>query len=203
MDLPHTIITARKKKGLTQEQLAELTHVTVRTIQRLEAGESKPRAFTLHAIAAVLDIPFDQMAVTPKDEPVTAPQPVPTPVVYNEEESRHILQAVCLSCFSYLVLPFIHFLLPKYILRQAKAASPEVVARARAIIRRQLLWKISLWLLMLGTLAWNIVMAVYFQKTLLVNYLLPFFIMYFLNAAMITYDYMRTRQSRLTINTAM
>ncbi|WP_431311634.1 helix-turn-helix domain-containing protein [Pedobacter albus] len=32
VDLPQKIAQARKKSGLTQEQLAELTHVTVRTI---------------------------------------------------------------------------------------------------------------------------------------------------------------------------
>ena len=33
------VANLRKQKGLTQESLAEKAHVTVRTIQRIEAGE--------------------------------------------------------------------------------------------------------------------------------------------------------------------
>lgn len=59
MKLHQTISTARKNKGFTQEELAELSHITVRTIQRIEAGETIPRNYTLKAIATALDMPFE------------------------------------------------------------------------------------------------------------------------------------------------
>ena len=49
----------RVKKGMTQEELAAKTDISVRTIQRIENGEVDPRAFTLQAIAAALDIEFE------------------------------------------------------------------------------------------------------------------------------------------------
>ena len=48
----------RVKKGLTQEELAEKTELSVRTIQRIENGEVDPRSFTLQMIAKALDVDF-------------------------------------------------------------------------------------------------------------------------------------------------
>ena len=52
----------RKKKGLTQEELAIRCGVNVRSIQRIEAGTVSPRVATLKLIGAELDyeIPFDE-----------------------------------------------------------------------------------------------------------------------------------------------
>lgn len=48
----------RVKKGLTQEDLADKTELSVRTIQRIENGEVDPRSFTLQMIAKALDVNF-------------------------------------------------------------------------------------------------------------------------------------------------
>ncbi|HEX6431723.1 MAG TPA: helix-turn-helix transcriptional regulator, partial [Niastella sp.] len=61
MKLPQRIILARQQKGLTQEELATLTRLSVRTIQRIESGESIPRSFTLKAIANALEQPYEQL----------------------------------------------------------------------------------------------------------------------------------------------
>jgi transcriptional regulator with XRE-family HTH domain len=47
----------RLQRGWSQEQLAELTGLSVRTIQRVERGQN-PSAESLKAIAAVLDVDF-------------------------------------------------------------------------------------------------------------------------------------------------
>lgn len=49
----------RLKKGITQEELAYRTEISVRTIQRIEKGEVDPRAYTLKAIASALDVDFE------------------------------------------------------------------------------------------------------------------------------------------------
>jgi len=46
----------RKKKGLSQEELADLATINLRTIQRIENSESEPRGKTLHLICGVLDL---------------------------------------------------------------------------------------------------------------------------------------------------
>ncbi len=48
----------RIKKGMTQEELADKTEVSSRTIQRIENGEVDPRAYTLQMIAKALDVDF-------------------------------------------------------------------------------------------------------------------------------------------------
>ncbi len=50
------ICEGRKLKGLTQEELAELSKVNIRTIQRLENDENIPRGKTLSSICEVLEI---------------------------------------------------------------------------------------------------------------------------------------------------
>jgi transcriptional regulator with XRE-family HTH domain len=56
-DSPLLIQKMRLQRGWSQEQLAELTGLSVRTIQRVERGQN-PSAESLKAIAAVLDVDF-------------------------------------------------------------------------------------------------------------------------------------------------
>jgi transcriptional regulator with XRE-family HTH domain len=48
----------RIKKGMTQEELADKTEVSARTIQRIENEEVDPRAYTLQMIAKALGVDF-------------------------------------------------------------------------------------------------------------------------------------------------
>jgi transcriptional regulator with XRE-family HTH domain len=50
------IANSRKSKNLTQEQLAELSKVNLRTIQRIENNENTPRGYTLKLICDILEI---------------------------------------------------------------------------------------------------------------------------------------------------
>jgi len=56
-DAPLRIQKLRLQRGWSQEQLAELTGLSVRTIQRIERGQG-PSAESLKAIAAVLEVDF-------------------------------------------------------------------------------------------------------------------------------------------------
>lgn len=44
----------RKEKGLTQEKLSQKTNISIRTIQRIEKGEVKPRAYTVKILSEAL-----------------------------------------------------------------------------------------------------------------------------------------------------
>ncbi|MBQ4818952.1 helix-turn-helix transcriptional regulator [Aquimarina sp. MMG016] len=54
-ELGQKISELRKSKGLTQEELVEQCNISVRTIQRIEAGEVTPRSYTVRTILDVLD----------------------------------------------------------------------------------------------------------------------------------------------------
>ena len=52
---------ARKLKGLTQEELAELSKMNLRTIQRIENNENAPRGKSLNLICEVLDLSIEDL----------------------------------------------------------------------------------------------------------------------------------------------
>lgn len=56
----------RINRNISQEDLAFKADLTVRTIQRIENGETKPRQDTLDRIANALNIPFDQLFIEKK-----------------------------------------------------------------------------------------------------------------------------------------
>jgi len=55
------ITELRKQKGLTQEELVERCNVTVRTIQRIESGETTPRIYTIKTILNALDLDYEKV----------------------------------------------------------------------------------------------------------------------------------------------
>lgn len=55
------ITQLRKQKALSQEQLAELSKVNVRTIQRIENNETTPRGATLKLICDALNVTPDEI----------------------------------------------------------------------------------------------------------------------------------------------
>ncbi len=61
------ITLIRKSKGLTQEKLAELSHLSVRTIQRLEAGDDSSLE-TLRLVANALNVPVTELFESVSDE---------------------------------------------------------------------------------------------------------------------------------------
>jgi hypothetical protein len=89
----------------------------------------------------------------------------------------------------------VHFLLPAYLLKRSGLQPPGVIATGRSIIRMQIYWIVALCFLLLLTLAYNFIIAVYAQKSLLLNYLWPFLLMYFLNAALIAATLWRVKKN--------
>lgn len=108
---------ARKKQGFIQEELASLAQVTVRTIQRIESGESIPRSFTIKALARALKTNFEELTNETQNEGGENQPELPQLSSYRGNE-KYFLQTLCLSCFSYLVIPFVHFLIPIYLLKK-------------------------------------------------------------------------------------
>ena len=53
---------------MTQEELADKTEVSARTIQRVESGEVDPRAYTLQMIAKALEVDFNLFLENEPDE---------------------------------------------------------------------------------------------------------------------------------------
>lgn len=60
-ELGRKILELRQQKGFTQEELVEQCNISVRTIQRIEAGEVSPRVYTIKTILSALDRDLDDL----------------------------------------------------------------------------------------------------------------------------------------------
>lgn len=56
------IVQLRKRKGLTQDELAEKCHINLRAIQRIESGEVQARAATINLLSDALDYDFSAIS---------------------------------------------------------------------------------------------------------------------------------------------
>lgn len=179
MALHRNIVSARQQKGLTQEELAELSGLSVRTIQRIENGESLPRSYTLKVIAKALGKHYEDLLKVETPIPVVADQQFPS-------NDRHFLQLFNLSCFTYLVIPWVHFMIPNYLLKKQGNLQKETVELGQKLLRQQIYWSVILHITLLLTLAYNLIQVSAFDnRDKLVSYLWPFLFMYFLNAVII------------------
>ena len=61
------IRSLRESKAWTQEELAEKSGLSYRTIQRLEAG-SEPSALSLKRLSKIFDVPVDQLRSSSRGE---------------------------------------------------------------------------------------------------------------------------------------
>lgn len=74
---------ARNDAGLTQEQLSDLSHVSIKHIANIEKGKMNPSYEVLRALVTVLKISFDALMY---------------PEMASEEEACKALNASYLSC---------------------------------------------------------------------------------------------------------
>ena len=93
-EIGNKIKELRKKKGLSQEELAELASVNLRTIQRIESNESEPRGNTLNLICKVLDINAEDI------------------LDYGKEADDSYMICFHISVISFLVFPLGNIILP-------------------------------------------------------------------------------------------
>lgn len=97
----------RKQKGLSQEALAELSDLSVRTIQRIEAGVSKPRAFTLKVLADALEVSVVDLEMAEQVEATGL-------------KDYRFVKLMNLSILSYLLVPLANIVFPLLIWRKQK-----------------------------------------------------------------------------------
>lgn len=187
MKLSERLVRTRQQKGFTQEELAGATGLSVRTIQRIESGETIPRSFTVKTIAQALGESYEKLAVTEEEQSLPPAKPL--------ADDLHFLKMLNLSCFSYLVVPFVHFLIPNHLLKKKQDLRNETIMAGRKLIRQQIIWTVSTHLLMLFTLAYNLGRVNFAGKRdHLVSYVWPFLLMYFINAIIIFINEVRIRQ---------
>lgn len=84
----------RKKKGLSQEELAEIATINLRTIQRIENNENEPHGKTLHLICTALNCNVEDL------------------LDYGKQPDYNYLRVFHLSVLVFIAIPLGNIILP-------------------------------------------------------------------------------------------
>lgn len=130
--LAKKIINARKHLGLSQEALAEKSNVSLSTIQRIEKGTVKPRAFTLKVLAEALQIELTELVCHDVEKNVS-------------NETISALKKINLYTMFFVFFPFVNMIIPLLFWKRSKQLSSSN-AIAGKIITFQLLWSLAVFI---------------------------------------------------------
>lgn len=118
------IAEIRKKKGFSQEELAENSKVSLRTIQRIEKDETDPRGATLKAVCDALQINIEDI------------------LDYGKHEDKTYLIFLHLSVLVFCVIPFGNIILPLILWLNKRDKIVDVNIQGVNILNFQIVWTI-------------------------------------------------------------
>ena len=112
----------RKRKGLTQEELAEEAKVNLRTIQRIENNSSEPRGTTLNLICEVLEVNLEEI------------------LDYGKTEDNGYLVTMHLTVLAFLLIPLGNIIFPLLLWLNKKDKIVNAKLIGTKILNFQILW---------------------------------------------------------------
>ncbi len=117
--LAERIRQQRVQKGYSQEHLADSAGISLRTLQRIEGGQTEPRGHTLIALAQVLDVAIEDL------------------MDFTKEENSGTLHEINLSALAYWVFPLGNILLPLiiWIINKDKVKGANRFGRRQVLIQ--------------------------------------------------------------------
>lgn len=118
----------REKQNLTQEELAEKSGLSVRTIQRIEAG-TEPKGYTLKTLASSLEVSETDLLIqeNPTEKPIeenSMVEELVLPLENNQTENWTLIKIINLSSLPFCWFPIANFLPPLLIMLISKQKSP-------------------------------------------------------------------------------
>lgn len=117
----------RKRKGLSQEELAETAKVNLRTIQRIETNANEPSGKTLNLLCDALNISIDDI------------------VDYGKTEDKTFLILFHLSVLSFMMLPLGNIIIPLILWLTKKDKIIGLKEIGANLINFQILWTVLLY----------------------------------------------------------
>ncbi|HEY5122149.1 MAG TPA: helix-turn-helix domain-containing protein [Ignavibacteria bacterium] len=88
------ILEIRKRKGLTQEELSDLSKINLRTLQRIEKGDTEPHGNTLKNLCQVLEINIEDV------------------LDYGKTDDLKFIKFFHLSVLTFIIIPVGNIILP-------------------------------------------------------------------------------------------
>lgn len=112
----------REKLNITQEELAEKSGVSVRTIQRIEAG-TEPKGYTLKSLAKALEI--EEKSLLPEQDETI-------------ESDLGVLKLINFSALPFTIIPPLNIIVPLIVMFVKK----EFNAITKQLVTIQIVWTI-------------------------------------------------------------
>ncbi len=125
-ELAQRIKVLRNRKGISQEELSEKTGLSLRTIQRIENGETEPRGDSLKRLAYSLDVSPDEISD------------------WVVQEDTGFLISLNLSALSFIFFPLLGILIPLIIWVSKKDKIRGINETAKDLLNFQITWSILL-----------------------------------------------------------
>ena len=116
----------RKKKGFSQEELAESACVSLRTVQRIENDENEPRGNTMQQICKVLGVNAEEI------------------LDYGKQTDPRYLLCFHLSVLSFLVIPLGNIILPMILWQSRKENIVGLREAGIKLLNYQIVWTVCL-----------------------------------------------------------
>jgi len=128
-ELAKKIKELRIRKGFSQEQLAETAQINLRTVQRIETGETEPRGDTLRRLALALNVTADDL------------------IDWAEQEDFSFLTLFNLSALSFIAFPLLGVIIPLTLWLSKKDKIKHLQPIGRALLNFQITWCILIFLI--------------------------------------------------------
>ena len=196
------ILEIRRSKGYSQELLAEQSGVSLRTIQRVEQGETVPRGHTLQALATALDVPLDALRSAPEPAPQAQPTPPPQPataLTVHLRSDPQFLQLLNLSALCFLVFPFLNLVVPFLLWRKHRHDTEHVAELGRRVLGFQVLWQVASFFTYMMALLVQAAASYYLGVRLMGLFLGVMVLTYLVNAVAVGYNQLQLRQGNLDV----
>lgn len=134
------LLVIRQKLNLTQEELSEKSGISVRTIQRIEAGTS-PKGYTLKSLAKGLGIPEDELLE--KEEVASV-------------DDTTWLKWINISALPFMIFPPLNVIAPLLLMFAKKQFTPVT----KKIVTIQIVWSLIAGVLILAIMMLNDMFAI-------------------------------------------
>lgn len=189
------LLAIRKSKGFSQELLAEQSGVSLRTIQRVEQGETEPRGHTMQALATALAVPLNALLAAP----APLPPVVPAPASSSLPADPQLLQLLNLSALCLLVFPFLNLLVPYLLWRKHRHDTAHAAEVGRRVLGFQVLWQVASFFSYFMALLLQAALFSYAGIKWKGVFLGVFVVTYLVNITTVGYNQWLLRQGRLDI----
>jgi len=171
IELATKVKELRKRNGISQELLAENSGLSLRTVQRIENGETQPTGDSIKRLSSALN-------VTPNEL-----------MDWQIIKNNNVLLTLNLSQLGFIAFPLLGILIPLIIWTSKKDKIKDVDQVGKSILNFQISWTLLLFLMAIG-----IFISSKFELSINISFagiLIAFSGMYFINFMVVIFNTLR------------